>query len=181
MGWFVHGTDFHFDIRIDKFGLSVSGRGNQVYKSSLDILIDTSETEALPANWSVYRASEAAELANLVSLDVLDMKRHLSAEDLQSTTTPIGVIRHHHRIDSNNPRHIGFCAFLPDPYFDNFWKMLQPFLGSVTMRHWFNFGFVGFIPHRVSSNPEVISYDDWLAGRPCITDDLALGIEPQSD
>ena len=64
MGWHIHGTEFRFDIRVDDYGLSVSGKGSQQYSSSLNTPFDmTVETDTLSAFWSVYRASEAAALA----------------------------------------------------------------------------------------------------------------------
>jgi hypothetical protein len=70
MGWYIRGTDFHFDIRVDKNGLSISGEASQVFRSSLEIKIDMTETKTLPASWSIYRAAQAAELASTLSLDV---------------------------------------------------------------------------------------------------------------
>ena len=32
MGWYVQGTDFHFDIRVDKNWLSISGEASQVFE-----------------------------------------------------------------------------------------------------------------------------------------------------
>ncbi len=67
MGWYVQGTDFHFDIRVDKNWLSISGEASQVFRSSLDpleIKIDMTETKTLPASWSIYRAAQASELAS---------------------------------------------------------------------------------------------------------------------
>jgi hypothetical protein len=56
MGWYIEVTDFHFDIRVDKDGLSVSGQGNQVFRSSVDpleIKMDMTEIKTLPASWSI--------------------------------------------------------------------------------------------------------------------------------
>jgi hypothetical protein len=181
MGWYIQGTDFHFDIRVDKNGLSVSGEGSQVFKSSLDpleIKIDMNETKTLPASWSIYRAAQAGELASTLSLDVQEMKGCLDAAVVRTTTRPVGVIAHHYRLDAANPRHIGFSAFLPDEYFENVWELLKLFSAGTTMRYWMSFDFIGFIPHRVAEHPEVLSYDDWLAGRPCLSEDFAFGLAP---
>jgi hypothetical protein len=106
------------------------------------------------------------------------MRRYLDAAVVKTTIKPIGIVAHHHRLDAANPRQIGFSAFLPDQYFENVWELLKLFCGAASMRYWMSFDFVGFIPHRVAENPEVLSYDDWLAGRPCLSEDFAFGLAP---
>jgi hypothetical protein len=74
------------NFRVDGAGLSVSGEGSQNYRSSLSVSLDMTETESLPACWSIYRASHAGELANTVSLDVRDMTRCLDAEAVKGVS-----------------------------------------------------------------------------------------------
>jgi len=178
MGWYIQGNDFQLDIRVDKYGLSVSGGASQVFKSSLETNIDMTETKTLPASWSIYQAAQAGELAGTLSLDVQQMKRYLDAAMVRTTTKPIGIIAYHYRLDVSNPRQIGFSVFLPDQYFENVWELLKVLSVATAMRYWMSFDFVGFIPHRVAENPEVLSYDDWLAGRPCLSEDFAFGLAP---
>jgi hypothetical protein len=173
MGWTVHGTDFRFTFGVNKDGLSVSGEGRPIYRSSLNVHIDMSEINSLTARWSIYRASEAAELAALLALDVRDMKYYLDAAVVKVTSKPIGIITHH-----DAPRHLSFCAFLPNQYFANVWQLLKLRSDGPDMRYWITFDFTGFIPRRVPEHPEVISYDDWIAGRPCLSEDFAFGLGP---
>ena len=135
-----------------------------------------SETASLPASWELHRASQAAELASMVSLDVRNMKRYLDASTVKATTKPIGIVTHHERIDSNDPRQIGFCAFLPDDCFNDVWRLLKLFL--LPVKYWLSFQFIGFIPHPAPDDPEVISYDEWLAGRPCLIEGFGFTVAP---
>jgi hypothetical protein len=45
MGWSVLGNDFRFSFEVNKDGLSVSGEGCPIYRSSLNVHIDTSEID----------------------------------------------------------------------------------------------------------------------------------------
>jgi hypothetical protein len=182
MGWYIQGTDFRFDLRVDQHGFSVSGEASQVFTSSLDpleIKIDMTETKTLSANWSIHRAAKAAERTSTLSLDVRQMKRYLDAAMVKITTKPIAIVAHHDRLDAANPTQIGFSAFLPDQYFENVWELLKLFSATTaTMRYWMSSDFIGFIPHRVAEHPEVLSYDDWLAGRPCLSEGFTFGLTP---
>jgi hypothetical protein len=179
MGWSVHGTDCRFSFEVDKYGLSVSGEGRPIYRSSLNFFIDTSEIDTLPAYWSIYRASEAAELAASLSLDVQDMKHYLDEAVVKTASKPVGIVNYYDREDGANPKHLFFCAFLPDQYFANIWQLLKLCSSGSDMRYWLRFDFIGFIPHKVENQPpDVISYDEWLAGRPCLSDSFAMRLEP---
>ena len=178
MGWSVLGNDFRFSFEVNKDGLSVSGEGSPIYRSSLNVHIDTSEINSLSARWSIYRASEAAELAASLALDVRDMNYYLDPAAVKVTSKPIGVIKHNEALDRANPRHLSFCAFLPNQYFANVWQMLKLCSGDSDIRYWLRFDFIGFIPQRVTEHPDAISYDDWLAGRPCLSEGFAFGLGP---
>ena len=179
MGWSVHGTDSRFSFEVNKDGLSVSGEGRPIYRSSLNFFIDTSEIDTLPAYWSIYRASEAAELAASLALDVKDMKHYLDEAVVKTASKPVGIINHYYAEDAANPRHLSFCAFLPDQYFANVWQLLKVRSADPDMRYWLRFDFIGFIPHKVENQPpHLIGYDEWLAGRPCLSEGFAFGLGP---
>jgi hypothetical protein len=182
MGWYVYGTDFRFEKRVDEHGLCISGDGQQIYSSSLDIHLDVSETEKLPVRWSVYRASEAAGVARLVGTDFNHprMKEYVDETEVKNTKTPFGIVSHNQRIDIANPRRVGFCVFLPDNYFTSFLDLFNLAPDTSSMRYWFNFVHIGFIPHQMPGQPEdFISYDEWLAGRPCLSENVKFGIGPR--
>jgi hypothetical protein len=184
MGWQVHGTELDFDFRVDDHGLSVSGKGRQWYQSSLRIMIDMTGTKTLPAYWSVYRASEAASLARTLGhWRGNPAKAYLDEAVVKSTAKPIGIVSHWEQYpDAAYPRHIGFSAFLPDQNFENFWKLMKLCLSVPSMRYWLTFDFIGFTPHGIETDPDIIGYDEWLAGRPCVSEGIAFGVrtgEPQ--
>lgn len=178
MGWSVLGKDFRFSFEVNKDGLSVSGEGSPIYRSALNVHIDTSEINSLSARWSIYRASEAAGLAASLAFDVRDMKYYLDAAVVKATSKPIGIIKRNDASDRANPRHLSFCAFLTDQYFANVWQLLKLRSGGSDMRYWLGFDFIGFLPQRVTEHPETISYDDWVAGRPCLSEGFAFGLGP---
>jgi len=175
MGWTVYGTDSRFSYRVDQFGLSVSGEGRFDYRSSLNT--DMREIEGLPARWEIHRASEAAEAAAAISTDVRNMKRYLDATFVKTTSKPIGIIKY----EPERPRHLGFSAFVPDQYFANIWELLTRCSAKSDMRYWLGFDFIGFMPKRVAEHADVISYDDWLAGRPCLSEGFAFGLAPGAE
>jgi hypothetical protein len=164
MGWLVRGRQCELSFRVDNSGLSISGVGEQRYEYS-SVILETREIDGLPARWSIWRASEAAELAGSFGLDVRDMKRYLNPALVKVTSKPIVVIKYY---DSSG---VYFSVFLPDRRFSEVFEMLKLVIADSNLEYRFKCDF-SFIPRGVADHPEVIGYDDWLAGRPCILDRL---------
>ena len=95
---------------------------------------------------------------------------------VKSTTKPVGVVIHRDRLDAANPRHVSFLAFLPEQHFANFLELIKLCRGVSSMRYWIRFDFIGFIQHGVAKAPEVIGYDEWLGGRPCLSEGIAFEV-----
>jgi hypothetical protein len=149
-------------FQVDNRGISVSGEGEQRYTNSA-VSLDTREIDSLPARWTICRASDAAESAGLAGLDVRDMKRYLDPDLVKVTSKPIVVINYYDRSG------VYFSVFLPDRRFFEVVEMLKFVISDSNIEYRFKFD-VAFIPRGVADHPEVIGYDDWLAGRPCILD-----------
>ena len=94
MGWLVHGSPRDLSFRVDKFGISISGDGEQSYTNS-SVILETREIEGLPAEWTIWRASEAAELVDLFGLDARDMRRYLDRALVQVTSQPVIITRYY--------------------------------------------------------------------------------------
>jgi hypothetical protein len=74
----------------------------------LNVHIDASEINSLSARWSIYRASEAAELAASLALDVRDMNYYLDPAAVKVTSKPIGVIKHNEALERANRKAFEF-------------------------------------------------------------------------
>jgi hypothetical protein len=167
MGWHVGGSRRDLSFQVDQFGLSISGEGEQRYPSSL---FDTREINGQPARWTIRRASDASEAAGLLGLDVRDMKRYLDPAVVKLTSKPIVIIKYERS-------HISFCVFLPDHRFSDTLQMSKLILADDAMQYGLGFDFVGFLPRKNAEFPEMIGYDDWLAGHPCIIiDSFTFGL-----
>ena len=78
-----------------------------------------------------------------------------------------------------DPRHLSFFAFLPDQYFADVWQLLKLCSARSELTYSLTFGFIGFIPHKVKDQPsDVISYDEWVGGRPCLSESFAFRVTP---
>jgi len=174
MGSFsIHGTDFHFSFRVDEHGLSVSGKGHPSYWPS-SVYIDTaSQINDIPAEWTLYRAAEAAEKVSLYSLDVTDLKQYLDPDAVKITAKPVGVIRHY----EGHPRQLYFGVFLPDQQFAHMWKLITLVGAASNFRYLLTFTIDDFMPRKIPDHPERISYDEWLAGRPCMIKDFVFKLD----
>lgn len=172
MSWTVYG-DPGLSFQVDKNGLSISGKGRQTCKGIVGIFV-----KALPAQWTIYRASEASETANSISAEVSTLKHHLDAAAVKVTTTPISIINFHEKIDNANPSCVFFSTFLPDAYFANVWEVVKLITSQSDMSYQIRFGFDGFMPRKIPERDDV-SYEEWLAGRPYISkEDFAFVLEP---
>lgn len=162
MGWQVHGDiDAGFRFDVNDSGLVVSGVGRHFYQPSAKTDIDMSTLDELPAEWSIYRASEARRAAGLMSLDLRDMKRYIDEANLKATDKPICIIKKYDTC-------VGFDAFLPDHCFSNALEVLKLIAGGIPMKYWFIFEFIGFLPRQVAGETDFVSYSDWLEGRPYV-------------
>ena len=172
MSWTVYG-DPGLSFQVDKNGLSISGKGRQTCEGIVGIFV-----KALPAQWTIYRASEASETANSISAEVSTLKHHLDAAAVKVTTTPISIINFHEKIDNANPSCVFFSTFLPDAYFANVWEVVKLITSQSDMSYQIRFGFDGFMPRKIPERDDV-SYEEWLAGRPYISkEDFAFVLEP---
>jgi hypothetical protein len=108
MGWFVHGCHLDLSFRVDNYGLSISGEGEQRYENS-SVSLDTREINGLRARWTIRRASSGAELAGQLGLDVKDMRRYLDPALVKVTTKPLVVISNYREGYT-----IFFSIFVPD-------------------------------------------------------------------
>jgi hypothetical protein len=72
MGWHVYGSQRGLSFRVDVSGLSISGEGEQRIDNPFPLIAP--EINGLSARWTIWRASEAAELAGQFGLVVRDMK-----------------------------------------------------------------------------------------------------------
>jgi len=172
MIWTVIGNS-GLSFQVDKNGLSISGKGRQTCEGIVGIFV-----KALPAQWTIYRASEASETANSISAEVSTLKHHLDAAAVKVTTTPISIINFHEKIDNANPSCVFFSTFLPDAYFANVWEVVKLITSQSDMSYQIRFGFDGFMPRKIPERDDV-SYEEWLAGRPYISkEDFAFVLEP---
>jgi hypothetical protein len=82
--------------------------------------------------------------------------------------------------DQNLPPYCAFFStFLPDAYFDNVWKVAKLITSHSEMSYQIRFGFDGFMPRKAPDHPDLISCQEWLDGRPCIsTEGFAFMLEP---
>ena len=172
MIWTVIGNS-GLSFQVDKNGLSISGKGRQTCEGIVGIFV-----KALPAQWTIYRASEASETANSISAEVSTLKHHLDAAAVKVTTTPISIINFHEKIDNANPSCVFFSTFLPDAYFANVWEVVKLITSQSDMSYQIRFGFDGFMPRKIPERDDV-SYEEWLAGRPYISkEDFAFVLDP---
>ena len=172
MIWTVIGNS-GLSFQVDKNGLSISGKGRQTCEGIVGIFV-----KALPAQWTIYRASKASETANSISAEVSTLKHHLDAAAVKVTTTPISIINFHEKIDNANPSCVFFSTFLPDAYFANVWEVVKLITSQSDMSYQIRFGFDGFMPRKIPERDDV-SYEEWLAGRPYISkEDFAFVLEP---
>ena len=145
MIWTVIGNS-GLSFQVDKNGLSISGKGRQTCEGIVGIFV-----KALPAQWTIYRASEASETANSISAEVSTLKHHLDAAAVKVTTTPISIINFHEKIDNANPSCVFFSTFLPDAYFANVWEVAKLITSQSDMSYQIRFGFDGFMPRKIRS------------------------------
>jgi hypothetical protein len=74
---------------------------------------------------------------------------------------------------------VGFSVFLPDTYFANVWKLARLIISHPDLSYLLNFSFDGFMPRKLPERPDLISYEEWLAGRPCLsTEHFAFTLGP---
>lgn len=164
----VYGTGSDFLFRVDEHGLSISGKGRPIF--SLSLFYDTHGINNLPAEWSIYLASEAAELARDYSFDVTDLKYYLDLDAVKITAKPVGVIRHY----EGPPRQLYFIVFLPDRQFAHTWELIKLIGAASSITYQLKFTFDEFMPRKIPEHPERISYDEWLSGRPCVIKDFVF-------
>jgi hypothetical protein len=185
MVWTILG-DPGLSFRVDENGLSISGKGRQSCGPSATF--DWTKIDKLPAEWTIYRASEASETAMSISIEASTLKHYLDAAAVKVATTPISIITFHEEIDYANPSCVFFSTFLPDAYFANVWKLAKIITSHSEMSYQIRFGFQGFLPQRVRQHPNFIEhedrlliYEDWLAGRPYISkEDFAFEVRTGS-
>jgi hypothetical protein len=156
--WTVLGTA-GLSFLVDNHGLRILGDGEQDCGPSTGTAVDLSKIEKLPARWTVFRAAEAGDLADLLSLDVSEMKRYLDAGAVKGTTDPIAVISYCDKVDHANPAHVAFSVFLPDRYFRNVWQLAKLITRHPDMRYWLRFDFRSFLPRKVPEHPDLLSYE----------------------
>jgi hypothetical protein len=172
MGWTVYSTDAKLRFSVRDSGLSVSGTGRHVFQPSAMVCVDMSEIDSLPAEWTIYRATEAYDAARLIGLDVSDMTSCVDPDMVKTTDKPICII-------SKSEEAIGFSVFLPDSYFFNTLELLKSLLLNAQVSYWFNFEFIGFLPQKVPGESEFFFYGDWLAGKPIRSDEFSFNISVQ--
>ena len=175
MTWDIRGTDLPVEFRVDRDELSISGKARQTFRQDLfpssPAWCDMTKANSLPADWSIYRARQAgADTVSMAGLDLREpMKQYLDLDTVRITTIPVGAAKYFESPFGM----IAFWIFLPDPLFEDVLDLAK--LSAVTARFiGYRIGFDlrgGFIPHRVEGQPDdIISYDEWLAGRPCLFD-----------
>ena len=165
MTWTVIGKagEASLSFLVDEDGVSISGEGQSRF-SPTTFYVNASKIEALPARWTIYRAFEASEAASFFSLDVSTMKR-LDATAVKVTTEAISIIKYYDAI----PSYVGFSIFLPDAYFDNVWQLAKLITRRPNMTYWLRVNFDGFSPRRIDDHPKLLTYEEWLGGRPYIS------------
>jgi hypothetical protein len=177
MSWTILGEP-GLSFRVDERGITISGEGRQVFRPTTTVL-GCDKIETLPARWDIYRASEASETAMAFSFNLADGKHYLDVAAVKVTTKPISIITFYEKIDYANPSCVIFSIFLPDAYFANIWKLAKLITANSDMSYQIRFGFNGFMPRKIPERDDVLSYEEWLAGRPCISkEDFAFVLQP---
>src|SRR5262249_29541414 len=139
---------------VDEHGLSISGDGEQKCRPSAGIIGDWEKIEKLPARWTIFRATEASDLANSLSFDVSELKSYLDAGAVKETIKPIGIIQYFDKLDHANPAHVSFSIFLPDGYFANVWELAKLITHHPNMRYLLRLDFDGFMPRKIPEHPD---------------------------
>jgi hypothetical protein len=174
MSWIVYGEP-GLSFQVDKQGLSISGKGQQQCDPIAGIYVDLSKIKALPAQWTIYRASEASELASLFGLYASEMKHYLDPSDVKATTKPITTITY----SDHMPNCVFFSTFLPNAYFADVWKLVKLIISHSDMSYQISLAFDCFMPRKIPEHPDVISFEEWLDGRPYISkEDFTFVLHP---
>lgn len=159
--WSVTGGSERQFFRVGESGYSASGRGKHHYPHFGWELKQLASFRHQPAEWTVYHASDAADSARLIGLNVSNMTEHLDPELVRLAQTPIWVI-------SKYQESVGFAVFLPDRQYRGVMGWLERIAGGAPMTYQFNFGFSGLTPQLVQDHTELVSCDEWLKGRPYV-------------
>jgi hypothetical protein len=172
MAWYVHGSEVSFGV--DENGLHAFGMGRQDCRPGAVTGVDMGQVSALPAEWTIYRASEAAQAARLLALDTFTMKSELDPAVAEINEAPLTVVRY--EADC-----IGFAIFLPDRYFNDAWELLKILTNGERWRYRFAIDFCGFIPQRSLKNPDLVPYDEWLDGKAYISSGFLFRLLTRGD
>src|SRR6185437_2951290 len=115
MGWHIFGTRLEFAAT--RHGLSLRGEGSQHLAASSPPPADLAAELAL---WTIYRASEAPDVASAVSLNRRTSERLLQPGALKDLEKPLSVIAY---AGEEKPAFVAFYSFLRDAQFENVWKV----------------------------------------------------------